>query len=41
MTYILMNKDNPWLLFSCERDEYDEVQLAELEWFSEKRPLGY
>ncbi|MGN0604621.1 MAG: HipA protein [Oscillospiraceae bacterium] len=41
MAFILMNKDTPWLLFSCERDEYDEVQLAELEWFTEKRPLGY
>lgn len=41
MTYILMNKDTPWLLFSCERDEYDEIQLAELEWFTKKRPLGY
>lgn len=41
MTFILMNKDTPWLSFSCERDEYDEVQLAELKWFTEKRPLGY
>lgn len=41
MTYILMNKDTPWLLFSCERDEYDEVQLSELEWFTDLRPLGY
>lgn len=41
MTYVLMNKDEPWLLFSCERDEYDEVQLSELEWFTDLRPLGY
>lgn len=41
MTYILMNKDIPWLMFSCERDEYDEVQLAELEWLTDQRPLGY
>lgn len=41
MTYILMNKDTPWLLFSCERDEYDEVQLRELKWFTDRRPLGY
>lgn len=41
MTYVLMNKDTPWLLFSCERDEYDEVQLSELEWFTDLRPLGY
>lgn len=41
MTYILMNKDIPWLVFSCERDEYGEVQLAELEWLTDTRPLGY
>lgn len=41
MTYVLMNKDFPWLLFSCERDEFDEVQLSELEWFTDLRPLGY
>ena len=41
MTYVLMNKDEPLLLFSCERDEYDEVQLSELEWFTDFRPLGY
>lgn len=41
MAYYLMNKDVPWLLFSCERDEYDEVRLDELEWFTDIRPLGY
>lgn len=41
MAYYLMNKETPWLLFSCERDEYDEVQLKELKWLTELRPLGY
>lgn len=41
MTFVLMNKDVPWLLFSCERDEYDEVQLKELEWLTDLRPIGY
>ena len=38
MTYLLMNKDTPWLLFSCEHDEFGEIRLKELEWFTEKRP---
>lgn len=41
MAYYLMNKDVPWLWFSCERDEYDGVRLDELEWFTDIRPLGY
>ena len=41
MTYLLMNKDTPWLLFSCEHDEFGEIRLKELEWFTELRPLGY
>lgn len=36
-----MNKDVPWLWFSCERDEYDGVRLDELERFTDIRPLGY
>ena len=41
MAYYLMNKDVQRLLFSCERDEYDEVRLDGLEWFTDIRPLGY
>ena len=41
MAYYLMNKDVQRLLFSCERDEYIEVRLDELEWFTDIRPLGY
>lgn len=41
MTCFLMNKNTPWLLFNCERDEYDEVQFKELEWYTDLRPLSY
>lgn len=41
MAYYLMNKDVQRLLFNCERDEYDEVRLDRLEWFTDIRPLGY
>ncbi len=41
MAYYLMNKDVQRLWFSCERDEYDEVRLDELEWFTDIRPSGY
>ena len=41
MAYYLMNKDVQRLWFSCERYEYDEVRLDELEWFTDIRPLGY
>ena len=41
MHYLLMNKEQPVLLFSCHRDEFEEVIATELEWLSPVRPLGY
>lgn len=41
MQYLLMNQDTPWLLFSAQKNEFDEVECRELEWYSPKRPYGY
>ena len=41
MNYLLLNKSTPLLLFSCVRDEFDEVECRELEWYSDFRPLRY
>lgn len=41
MNYILMNKDSAWLSFSCRRNEFDEVECSEHEWYTELRPWGY
>lgn len=41
MQYLLMNQDMPWLLFSAQKNEFDEVECYELEWYSPKRPYGY
>ena len=36
-----MNKDSAWLSFSCRRNEFDEVECSEHEWYTELRPWGY
>ncbi len=41
MNYILMNKDFAWLSFSSRRNEFDEVECSEHEWYTELRPWGY
>lgn len=41
MDYLLMNKDKALLSFRCERNEFDEVEAVEQEWFSDVRPIGY
>ena len=41
MNYILMNKDSAWLSFSCRRNEFDEAECSEHEWYTELRPWGY
>ena len=41
MQYLLMNQDTPWLLFTAQKNEFDEVECCELEWYSPKRPYGY
>ena len=41
VNYILMNKDSAWLSFSCRRNEFDEVECSEHEWYTELRPWGY
>lgn len=40
MEYILMNKDVPCALFSCEQDEFGEEYAIEREWYTELRPIG-
>ena len=41
MNYLLMNRDTPWLLFTLERNVFEEVECHELSWFSGKHPYGY
>ncbi len=36
-----MNRDEPVLLFVCERNEFDEPEFTEIEWLSDYRPIGY
>ena len=40
MQYILMNKDEPWALFSCVQDEFGEESAVLNEWYTDLRPLG-
>ena len=40
MDYILMNKDVPCALFSCEQDEFGEESAVLNEWYTDLRPLG-
>ena len=40
MDYILMNKDVPCALFSCEQDEFGEESAALREWYTDLRPIG-
>lgn len=39
--YVLMNRDDPMLCFSCERNVFDEPEFFEREWLTERRPIGY
>ena len=40
MDYILMNKDVPCALFSCEQDEFGEESAILCEWYTDLRPIG-
>ena len=40
MDYILMNKDVPCALFSCEQDEFGEESAVLREWYTDLRPIG-
>ena len=40
MDYILMNKDVPCALFSCEQDEFGEESAILREWYTDLRPIG-
>ena len=37
----LMNKDEPVLMFSCQRNEFDEPVFAEIERYRHALPIGY
>ena len=39
--YVLMNQEEPMLLFSCERNIFDEPEFFECQWMTELRPIGY
>lgn len=39
--YLLMNKNEPILLFLLYKDEFQEIQVQELEWMTQIRPIGY
>lgn len=41
MTYLLMNRDEPWMMFETEYNEFGELNFRELEWYTELRPYGY
>ena len=41
MNYLLMNKNKPLLLFECGKNEFEETECTELEWFDSYRPLGF
>ena len=38
--YILMNKDVPCALFSCEQDEFGDESAILREWYTDLRPIG-
>ena len=40
MDYILMNKDAPYALFSCEQDEFGEEHAVLREWYTDLRPIS-
>ena len=40
MDYILMNKDTPCAMFSCEQDEFGEEHAVLREWYTDLRPIG-
>ncbi len=40
MDYILMNKDTPYALFSCEHDEFGEERAVLREWYTDLRPIS-
>ena len=39
--YILLNKELPMLAFHCRRNEFDEPEFFEDQWFTALRPIGY
>lgn len=39
--YLLMNKDEPILLFMLYKDEFHEAKVEEIEWMVGIRPIGY
>ena len=39
--YVLMNRNDSMLRFTCERDTFDEPEFTEIEWLTELRPIGY
>ena len=41
MDWILLNKNTPFLEFSTQEDEFDDVMALERIWFSSLRPIGY
>lgn len=41
MSYLLLNKDDVWLEFHCEKDEYLETTAREDTWHTGLRPFGY
>ena len=40
MDYVLMNKDIPYALFSCEEDKFGEDYAVLHEWYTDLRPIG-
>ena len=40
MNYLLMNQDNPILLFRSKRNAFEEVELQEIVWLSNLTPVG-
>lgn len=41
MKFLLMNKDNPWLLFDCCEDDFGFIAGEEIKWYTSLRPIGY
>ena len=39
--YVLMNQDAPMLDFLCRRNEFGEPQFSEIQWHTDRRPIGY
>ena len=39
--YVLMNQDMPMLDFLCRRNEFGEPEFSEIQWHTNRRPIGY